>query len=287
MTGTYVVLGASGHIGSVVAKRLLADGHEVIAVVRDAEKAAALKSAGAEIAVVDVGDVQALRATLRRGRRAFLLNPPAPVNMDTDAEENRTAAAIADAVGGSGLEKVLAESTYGAQPGEAIGDLSVLWNFERAIGASSIPLAINRGAYYFTNFDMLLDQAREGTITTMFPAHLAIPMVSPSDLGVAAARRLAGPVEDTGVKYVEGPEHYSFDDVAAAFADALGHAVVVKTLERSQWEGYFFEAGFSERAARAYVRMTEASLNGLEMPSQPVRGETTLADHIARLVPRE
>lgn len=280
----YIILGASGHIGSVVAEKLLSDGHDIIAVVRDEAKAESLKSAGAEIAAVDVTDTERLRATFQRGRRAFLLNPPAPVTGDTDVEENRTALSIAEAIRGSGLEKVLVESTYGAQPGEAIGDLSVLWNFESAVAKAMVPMAVNRGAYYFTNLDMLLDEARDGTITTMFPAHLTIPMVAPSDLGLAAAKRLTSPVEDIGRRYVEGPEHCSFDEVAAAFANALGHAVTVKTTERADWEASFRQAGFSESAACAYTRMTEASLNGFEMPKNPLHGVTGLQQYISKLV---
>jgi uncharacterized protein YbjT (DUF2867 family) len=64
-------------------------------------------------------------------------------------------------------------------------------------------MAINRGAYYFTNLDMLLDGAREGTVTTMFPGDLKIPMVAPCDLGAAAARRLPTGLDDTGIRYVE------------------------------------------------------------------------------------
>ncbi|EJB01822.1 putative nucleoside-diphosphate sugar epimerase [Rhizobium leguminosarum bv. trifolii WSM597] len=280
----FIVLGATGHIGSVVARTLLRDGHQIVAVVHDEAKAAGLKSLGAEIAIVDLGDTQALRATLRRGRRAFLLNPPAPVTTDTNAGETRTATSIAEAVGGAGLEKVVVESTYGAQPGDAIGDLSVLWNFERAVGAAAVPAAINRGAYYYTNLDMLPDEARQGSITTMFPAQLKIPMVAPADLGLAAARRLASPLDDVGIRYVEGPEAYSFGEVAAAFAEILGHAVTVRTIERSEWEASFMKAGFSERAAHAYARMTEVSLAGFDMPENPIRGTINLRDYISTLV---
>ena len=280
----FVVLGASGHVGSVVTRTLLNNGRSVLAVVRDAAKGEALKAAGVEIAVTDVGHPQELRNVLRRGRRAFLLNPPAPFDIDTDAEETRTALSIAEALRGSDLEKVLVESTYGAQAGEAIGDLSVLWTFERAVEATSIPVAINRGAYYFSNLDMLVVQARAGTITTMFPAHLSMPMVAPADLGVAAAERLAGPHDDVGIRYVEGPERYSFNDVAAAFADALGHAVAVQTIDRTDWLKGFKQAGFSDAAALSYARMTKASIEGLEIPHDPLRGETRLQSYISDLV---
>lgn len=282
--GPFVVVGASGHVGSVVARTLLERNHKVIAVVRDAAKGDQLKSEGAEIAIVDVRETQSLRAALRRARRAFLLNPPAPTDTDTDIEESRTASGIAEAVKGAGLEKVLVESTYGAQPGHGVGDLSVLWNFERSVASSDIPMAVNRGAYYFSNLDMLVNEAREGSITTMFPADLKIPMVAPVDLGIAAARRLATPLDDIGVQYVEGPERYSFDDVAVAFASALGHAVTVRTLEPSEWEPKFRKAGFSNPAAQAYARMTEVSLQGFEMPRHPIRGSTDLQGYIGELV---
>jgi len=282
--GPYVVIGATGHIGRVLARTLLEKNQKVIAVAHDAAKGEWLKSAGADVAILDVRDAQALRVVLRRARRAFLLNPPAAVNTETDVEETRTAASIADAVRGSGLDKVLIESTYGARPGNATGDLSVLWNFERSVASAEIPMAVNRGAYYFSNLDMLLEEARAGSITTMFPANLKIPMVAPADLGIAAAGRLSGSLDDIGIQYVEGPEKYSFHDVATAFANALGYAVTVRTLERSQWEPNFRRAGFSEPAARAYARMTEVSLQGFETPNNPIRGTTSLESYIRQLV---
>jgi hypothetical protein len=120
----------------------------------------------------------------------------------------------------------------------------------------------------------------------MFPAHRAIPMVAPADLGLVAAKRLVSSMDDVGLRNVEGPQHYSFDDVAAAFADALGHAVTVETIEREDWEASFRQAGFSESAAGAYSRMTEASLDGFEMPENPIRGETSLQEYVSALVSR-
>ena len=92
--------------------------------------------------MLDVTDVEALQGVFRRGRRAFLLNPPAPHNTDTDVEEHRTLSAIVRALEGSGREKVVLESTYGAQPGDRIGDLSVLFESERALRHQAIPVTV-------------------------------------------------------------------------------------------------------------------------------------------------
>lgn len=53
----------------------------------------------------------ARREIFRNGKRAFLLNPPASISTDTQVEEIRAVASIVAALDGSGLEKVVAEST--------------------------------------------------------------------------------------------------------------------------------------------------------------------------------
>ena len=122
-----------------------------------------------------------LRAVFRRGTRAFLLNPNAVVSADTDREERSTVRSIVAALEGSGLEKVVAASTYGAQPGGRCGDLNVLCDFEQALAAHPIPATIQRGAYYMSNWAGLLDAAKNGVLPTMLPADMKIPMVVPAD----------------------------------------------------------------------------------------------------------
>lgn len=54
---------------------------------------------------------------------------------------------ILTALDGSGIGKVVAQSTYGAQPGADIGDLGVLHEMEEALAAASVPSTVVRGAY--------------------------------------------------------------------------------------------------------------------------------------------
>ena len=165
----FIILGATGHIGSVLAHTLLDKDLPVTAVLHDDRTTADWERRGAQVVVVDVRDSDALREVFRTGTRAFLLNPPADVTSDTDREEQATAASIISALDGSGLEKVVLESTFGAQPGEGIGDLSVLYAFEQAALAQRIPITIQRGAYYFSNWDAQVEEAKQGSLTTMFP----------------------------------------------------------------------------------------------------------------------
>lgn len=284
----HVILGGTGHVGSAAAKALLARGEPVVIVTHDPAKGEDWRAWGAEVAVADVHDPAALRSAFARGRSLFLLNPPAAPSTDTDVEEKRTIAAILEALDGVELEKIVAESTYGAQPGDRCGDLNTLYELEQGLRNQSVPTAINRAAYYFSNWDASLEPVREtGVLRTPYPADLKIPMVAPNDLGEAAARRLVGPVDDVGIRYVEGPEACSAGDVAAAFARALDRPVRVETVPREDWEAMYRDLGFSPAAADSYARMTRVSADkGYETPDAPERGPTTLDAYIAALVSR-
>nr|WP_294809966.1 NAD(P)H-binding protein [uncultured Sphingomonas sp.] len=279
----HIILGGTGHVGSAVANALLARNEPVTIVSHDPVKGEAWKAKGAKIAIADVHDVEALRFVFQSGRRAFLLNPPAAPHTDTDAEEKGTVAAILAALEGSGLEKVVAESTYGAQPGERRGDLNTLWELEHGLAAQPIPYAVNRGAYYYTNWAASLAEARdEGVLRTMFDADFELPMVAPEDLGAHAAALMTD--DRTGIFFVEGPRFYTPQDVANAFAAALDRTVKVETIPRDQWTPAFKAIGFSSPAAESYARMTAATVDDLEVPDDPVRGAVRLEDYIATLV---
>jgi len=283
----HIILGGTGHVGSAVTAELLGREEAVTIVTQNASKATHWIERGATVAECNVNDSDALRAIFRTGRRAFLLNPPGSVGGDVDREERATIAAILLALDGSGLEKVVAESTYGAQPGDQIGDLGTLHDLEAGLAAQPIPAAVNRAAYYMSNLDMLLDAARSGAIPTMFPADLGIPMVAPADLGRAAVERLVSPVEDAGVRYIEGPARYSFADVAEAFGSALGRRVEVQQIPREGWIDAFKRQGFSDAAARSYAGMTAVAVDGgAAEPENPTRGVVTLREYVAELVGR-
>ena len=180
----------------------------------------------------------------------------------------------------------MAASTYGARPGQGIGDLTTLWALEEGLRRQPIPAAINRGAYYMTNWAGLLETVTQtGKLPSMFPADMPMPMVAPADLGEAAAARLLTPVEDVGVRYVEGPQRYTPQDVAQAMARTLGRGVAVEVAPRDRWETIYKGLGFSDEAARAYVRMTAVTLDeGFDMLSDVVRGHVSLAEFSAAAV---
>jgi len=284
----HIVMGATGHVGAAVAQALLERSEPVTVVTRDAHKAEALRTKGAHVAQVDVFDTHALRRVFMGGRRVFVLNPPAPPSSDTAAEESRSVRAIVSALEGCQLEKIVAESAYGAQAGEGIGDLSVLYDLEQALAAGPTPFSALRAAYYMSNWDASLDTARkQGKVYSMFPKDFELPMVAPHDIGQFAAKLMLGAVESTEPFHVEGPERYTPGDVARAFSEALDKPVELVETPREQLEQAFSSLGFSEAAAKSYATMTRATLDQhYEPATKPVRGAISLREYITALVKR-
>ena len=156
----YIILGATGHVGSAVAQSLLDKGESVTIVTHDASKGEAWQQKGATVAVVNVHDTEQLRHVFQQGRRLFVLNPPAPITTDTAQEERKSIQSILAAIPGSNVEKIVVESTYGSQPGDQVGDLGVLYELEQGLQKTGIPTSIVRAAYYMSNWDLALATAQ-------------------------------------------------------------------------------------------------------------------------------
>ncbi|WP_128546783.1 NmrA family NAD(P)-binding protein [Larkinella soli] len=278
-----IILGGTGQVGSVVAQTLLDGGRPVTILTRDPAKAGDWERKGARVAVVAIEDTERLRAVFRQGDRAYLINPAANPASDSAREERRTVQLILKALEESGLQNVVVQSTYGAQPGDRLGDLGVLYELEQGCRATGIPTRILRAAYFMSNWNFSLETARqEGKVYTLYPPDFRLPMVAPGDLGRAGAQLLSEP--DGGVRpvFAEGPETYSAADVAVVLTGLLQRPVEAVEIPERGWMDWLRGAGFSEKSAESMAAMTKVTREeAYEKPSEPVRGQTTLREYLS------
>src|ERR1035438_8655287 len=103
----YVVLGASGNTGHIVAKTLLARGQKVRAVGRNASPLQPLAANGAEISIADVTDAAALTKAFQHADSAYVMIPPNPTSNDALAYAERVSDAIAAAAKNTGVRNIV------------------------------------------------------------------------------------------------------------------------------------------------------------------------------------
>ena len=107
----YVILGASGNTGSIIANFLLSKGKKVRVVGRDSGRLHRLVDKGAEAFTADMSDATALTKAFSGARAAYLMLPPAK----SREEQERDSDGIAKAVKEFGLRYAVHLSSYGAR----------------------------------------------------------------------------------------------------------------------------------------------------------------------------
>src|SRR5262245_13807396 len=111
----YVVAGATGRVGSVVAGDLLARREKVRVIVRDGARGKAWPGRGAEVVVGSLADEAFLTRALEGAKACFVLLPEDPEVQDYHGHRRRMADAISRAVARSQVPRVVMQSAIAAQ----------------------------------------------------------------------------------------------------------------------------------------------------------------------------
>ncbi len=282
----YVVAGATGNTGKIVAERLLEKGEKVRAWVRSEEKGAGLAAKGAELAIVDLENGESVAEGLAGAKAAYFLLPPAIAAEDFLAIQAERAERLVAAAERAGLEHVVLLSSIGAQHPDGTGPIRALHDFEQRIEASGIPHTFVRAAYFQENWGGVLPvAAQDGVLPQMLgDASRAIPMVATRDIGETAAKALLdGP---QGVIELEGPERYSPADTAGVAAELFDKPVTTVDVPFEAQEAQLQNFGVGASLAALFREMNEGIARGhvdFEGTGTHVRGEQALKATLATL----
>ena len=284
----FVVLGATGHTGSVVAETLLDRKQLVRVIVRSADKGAAWKAKGAEIAVASLDDVPAMTKALQGAAGVYLLVPPNYGATAWLVEQRQRMDQAAEAVKASGVSHVVFLSSVGGQIAKGTGPIQAARYGEQKLGAVAKSLTILRTSYFMENWAAGIGMAKgQGVLPTFIAPTAKVPMISTRDIGRVGAECLMAGGKGTQVVELAGPETYSPEEVAASLGQILGKAVMAQHAPLSAVVPTFTSFGFSAEAAALFEEMYTAFAKGAigyEHPEQLVRGTVTLAEALRGMI---
>jgi len=143
---SYVVCGATGRTGSVVARELRDRGHHVTAIVRDPSRAGALREQGVRIAVGSLEDGAAITAALRDADGFFALLPEDPFGADFHGPRRRMTDALALAVRESTVPHTVLLSATAASLPSGNGPARGLHELENALNDTGTVLTVDAGS---------------------------------------------------------------------------------------------------------------------------------------------
>ena len=129
----YVITGATGNTGSVVAEKLLGKGEKVRVLGRDAKRLERFTKKGAEPFIADATSADALTTAFSGAKAVYAIIPPNIAAPDVRAYQEQVSDDLAAALTKSGVKHAVVLSSFGADKPEKTGPVLALHNLEKKL----------------------------------------------------------------------------------------------------------------------------------------------------------
>lgn len=250
-----VVTAATGHLGRLVIDELLerVPAGQVVAVARNAAKAAPLAARGVEVRVADYNDPVALAKAFGAGDTVLLIS---------GLEANRVAQhqAVIDAAKAAGVERIAYTSVLGGP--EADFDLAADHiTTEQAILDSGLPYTFLRNGWYHEVYtEQIAVQLEHGVIGSAGDGRIG--SASRRDYAAAAAVVLTGQGHEKTAYELNGDTAWTLTEYAAELSKQSGKDVAYNNVPAETHVGVLTGAGLPEPLARIFVDVDNAIERG-------------------------
>jgi len=275
----YVVTGATGHTGNIVARTLLDKGAKVRVIGRGADRLEALVAKGAESSVTDLTDVSSLAKSFDGAKAAYVMLPPSLTAPDYRQFQDRVTETIAAALRSAGITHVVTLSSIGADKPDRTGPVLGLRYLEQQLNhINGLHVLHLRAGYFMEN-----TLAQVGIIQKMgmslgpLRPDLKLSMIATEDVGVVAADallRLDFQQKDT--RELQGQRDLSMNEVAQIIGKAIGNpGLRYAQAPDDQVQAALIQLGMSSSMAALLLEMSAALNSGYMRALEPRSAENT------------
>ncbi|MBL7783134.1 MAG: NmrA family NAD(P)-binding protein [Saprospiraceae bacterium] len=221
----YVITGASGNTGKLIAKTLLEAGKKVKVISRNPDHVADLVTLGATAAIGNLNDAAFLTEAFRGAKAVYTLIPPAWDVTNWRQYQTQVGFAIASAVQAAGVPFAVNLSSQGAHLPEGAGPVSGLFYMEQML--DSIPnLNVKhlRAGFFMQNFLNYKGMMQHlNLFGTSLKSDLKLPIVHVRDIAAVAAEELLSlGFQGSSVRFVAGAADRSMSEVTSVLGKFIG-----------------------------------------------------------------
>ena len=279
MKSPFVVCGATGNVGSKLAKSLLAAGVPVRVIGRERVRLGPLAATGAEPRPGDLADAKFLSEAFSGAGAVFAMIPPKYDAPDVAAYQNAIGEALATALENARVPRVVTLSSIGAHLFEGTGPIRGLHDLERKLERLGNAEVVHlRAAYFMENHLWSLPVIRErGVNGSPIRPDAPIPMVATKDIADEAARLLtAKTLSGHSVRYLLGPRDLTMTEATRILGGAIGkpdlrYIQFPEEEARKAMSGM----GMSDSAVEALLEMQRGFNSGRIRPTQERNASNT------------
>lgn len=276
---TYVVTGATGNIGKVIARTLCAHGKKVRVVGRSEERLWPLVADGAEAFVGSLDDARFLTRVFQDAKTAFVMIPPNFGAAYFRAYQNQISEALATAITDAGVTQIVSLSSIGAQLAEGTGPIKGLHDHEQRLNRlDGVNVLHLRPGFFMENLLFNVELIKHmGINGSPLEPNLPIPMIATKDIAAVAAHLMEeASFRGKSVRELLGPREVTMIEATKV----LGRSVGKKDLQYVQFSyGDARQAmlgmGMSVSVADEMIEMYQAMNEGRSRPTQSRSPENT------------
>ncbi|MGF7041602.1 NmrA family NAD(P)-binding protein [Mucilaginibacter lappiensis] len=279
-----IVTGSLGHISKPLTQELVQKGHAVTVISSNPEKQAAIEALDATAAIGLVDDVDFLASTFINADAVFCMVPPNFAEPDQIAYYSQVGSNYAQAIGQSGIKRVVHLSSYGAHLDKGTGFIVGSHRVENILN-KLVNTAIThlRPGYFYYNLYRFADMIKgAGIMGTNFGGDDKLVLVSPTDIAAVVAEEIVLQTTENKIRYVASDEH-TCNEIASVLGDAIGKPNLKwLTFTDEQTQATMEKNGVSAPIAATLVELGAATHNGALRQDydlhKPVMGKVKLAD---------
>lgn len=221
----YAIMGATGHIGQVLATELLKRGNKVRAIDRNEDKLNALKALGAETAFVDFDKADALSSVFIGAKAVYSFIPPGYFANDFGVYQDNVGDAIVDAIKIAKTKYVLNISSIGANLDSKTGPILSYYKQEKRLETlTDVNIVHLRPSYFMENLQWSIPFIKStGNNGSALRSDLPFPFVATNDIGIKAAEILDKlDFQGHSIFELTGPRELTMQEATSIFGRALG-----------------------------------------------------------------
>jgi uncharacterized protein YbjT (DUF2867 family) len=269
----YVVAGATGHTGALVASKLLDQKKRVRVIGRSADRLKPFTGRGAEAAVGSLEDPAFLRSAFAGARAAYVLIPPNLAAKGFRAYQGRVIEALAAGLEAAKVSHAVTLSSIGADLPAGNGPIAGLHALEQRLDRiAGLNVLHLRPGYFMENHLAGIGMVKGmGIYGAALRPDLRFVQIATPDIGEVAARRLlALDFQGKGIQELHGPRDLSMAEATVAIGRAIGKPDLkyVQFPYPDAKKG-MVGMGLPEEMADLYVEMSQGFNDGRIQATQP------------------
>jgi len=254
----YVVTGATGQLGRLVIEQLLnrVPASQIIAAVRNPEKAADLAALGVQVRQADYSQAATLDSAFAGAEKVLLISSN---EIGQRAVQHQ---AVIDAAKRANIQLLAYTSVLHADT-SALGLAEEHRQTESALQQSGVPFVLLRNGWYTENYTAGIPAALQHGAVFGSASDGRISSADRNDYAVAAALVLTATEDQAGKVYeLAGDESYTLADLAAELSKQSGKQVPYTDLPQADFKAALIQAGLPEFVAELLSDSDAAAAKG-------------------------